>query len=68
MFEDVCENERHSARLTGRVKVNSENLAKYAGTYPFPGREVEVIRASRSIGSGLVADVHEIVLHSVIRG
>ena len=42
IFEDVCENERDSGRLTGGVKVDPETLAKYAGTYELPGREAVV--------------------------
>ncbi len=42
IFEDVCENERDSARLSGGVKVGAETLGKYAGTYELPGREAVV--------------------------
>jgi hypothetical protein len=42
IFEDVCENERDSAKLTGGLKVAPETLAKYAGTYELPGREAVV--------------------------
>ena len=42
IFEDVCENERDSVRLTGGVKVAPEILAKYAGSYQIAGRNVEV--------------------------
>jgi hypothetical protein len=42
ILEDVCENERDSARLTGGVKLAPEALAKYAGTYELPGREAVV--------------------------
>lgn len=42
IFEDVCENERDSARLSGGVKVDPETLTKYAGTYQMPGREAVV--------------------------
>jgi hypothetical protein len=42
ILEDVCENERDSSHLTGGVKLTPETLAKYAGTYELPGREVVV--------------------------
>src|SRR5207248_4925526 len=42
IFEDVCENERDSARLKGGVKVDLETLARYAGVYELPGRDAEV--------------------------
>ena len=42
ILEDVCENERDSGHLVGGFKVPPETLAKYAGTYEFPGREVVV--------------------------
>jgi hypothetical protein len=42
ILEDVCENERDSGHLLGGFKVPPETLAKYAGTYQFPGREVVV--------------------------
>jgi len=43
IFEDVCENERDSGHLLSGVTVPPATLAKYAGTYDLPGREVEVI-------------------------
>lgn len=43
LIEDVCENERDAAKLSGGVKLGAETLAKYAGTYEYsPGREVVV--------------------------
>ncbi len=42
ILEDVCENERDSGHLLGGFKVPAETLAKYAGTYQLPGREVVV--------------------------
>jgi hypothetical protein len=42
IFEDVCENERDSGHLTSGVNVAPEALAKYAGVYQLPGREVAV--------------------------
>jgi hypothetical protein len=42
ILEDVCENERDSGHLLGGFKVTQEMLAKYAGTYEFPGRQVVV--------------------------
>jgi len=42
IFEDVCENERDRGHLVGGFKVAPEVLAKYAGTYELPGRDVVV--------------------------
>jgi hypothetical protein len=42
ILEDVCENERDSAKLTGGLKLSPEALAKYTGTYELPGRDVVV--------------------------
>lgn len=42
IIEDVCENERDSRHLTGGVSITPETLARYAGTYEIPGREVVV--------------------------
>lgn len=42
IFEDVCENERDREHLTGGFKAAPEVLAKYAGTYELPGRDVVV--------------------------
>ncbi len=42
IIEDVCENERDSGHLRGGFKVPQETLARYAGTYELPGREVVV--------------------------
>jgi len=43
ILEDVCDNERDSAKLSGGVRLAPEVLAKYAGTYEFaPGREAVV--------------------------
>jgi hypothetical protein len=43
IIEDVCENERDSSHLESGVKVASEVLAKYAGTYQIgTGRQVVV--------------------------
>jgi hypothetical protein len=42
IFEDVCENERDRDHLLGGFKVAPEVLAKYAGTYELPGRDVMV--------------------------
>jgi hypothetical protein len=42
IFEDVCENERDRGHLVGGFKMAPEVLAKYAGTYGLPGRDVVV--------------------------
>lgn len=42
IFEDVCENERDREHLIGGFKIAPEVLAKYAGTYELPEREVVV--------------------------
>jgi hypothetical protein len=42
IIEDVCENERDSAKLTGGVKLSPETLSKLVGTYELPGREAVV--------------------------
>lgn len=42
IMEDVCENERDSAKLTGGAMLSPETLAMYAGTYALPGRNVVV--------------------------
>jgi hypothetical protein len=43
ILEDVCDNERDSAKLSGGVRLTQEVLGKYAGTYEFaPGREAVV--------------------------
>jgi hypothetical protein len=42
IMEDVCENERDSGHLLGGYKIAPETLARYAGTYDSPGREVVV--------------------------
>ena len=42
ILEDVCENERDSAKLTGGVKLSPEALSKYAGAYGLPGRDAVV--------------------------
>ena len=43
IMEDVCENERDSGHLLGGYKIAPETLARYAGTYDMPGREVAVV-------------------------
>jgi uncharacterized protein DUF3471 len=54
LFEDVCENERDSGHLQSGLKVTSESLAKFAGTYEFaPGRQVVVTVSGEQL---LVAD------------
>jgi hypothetical protein len=43
LLEDICENERSNAHLTGGVKLGPEVLSRYAGTYEFAaGREAVV--------------------------
>jgi hypothetical protein len=43
ILEDVCDNERDSAKLSGGVRLAPGVLGKYAGTYEFaPGREAVV--------------------------
>ena len=42
ILEDVCENERDSYHLGSGVKLSSETLSKYAGTYQLNGREIAV--------------------------
>jgi hypothetical protein len=43
IMEDVCENERDSGHLLGGYKIAPETLARYAGTYEMPGRQVAVM-------------------------
>jgi hypothetical protein len=42
ILEDVCENEKSGAHLTGGVSVPKDLLAKYAGTYDLGGRQLVV--------------------------
>ncbi len=42
LLEDVCENERSNVHLTGGVRLSSDLLAAYAGTYELAGRELRV--------------------------
>ncbi len=42
ILEDVCENEKSGAHLTGGVAVPKDLLAKYAGTYDLGGRRIVV--------------------------
>ena len=42
ILEDVCENEKSGAHLTGGVSVSKDLLAKYAGTYDLGGRQIVV--------------------------
>jgi hypothetical protein len=42
ILEDVCENEKSGAHLTGGVSVPKDMLAKYAGTYDLGGRQLVV--------------------------
>ena len=43
ILEDICENERSGAHLTGGVRLSPAVLSKYAGTYEFaPGRQAVV--------------------------
>ena len=49
ILEDVCENERDSGHLVSGFKVPPATLAKYAGAYELPGREVEVVVAGEQL-------------------
>jgi len=50
LIEDVCENERDSGHLAPGVKLTSDVLSKYAGTYEFaPGHQAVV-----SVGDDLL--------------
>jgi hypothetical protein len=42
ILEDVCENEKSGAHLTGGISVPKDLLAKYAGTYDLGGRPLVV--------------------------
>ena len=42
ILEDICENEKSGAHLTGGVIVLRDVLAKYAGTYDLGGRQLVV--------------------------
>ena len=64
IFEDVCENERDREHLTGGFKVAPEVLAKYAGTYQLPGRDV-VVEIS---GDKLIVQGQQASQRPVIRG
>jgi hypothetical protein len=50
LLEDVCENEVSRSHLSGGVKLSSQVLAQYAGTYEYPqGRAVVVSVAGEQL-------------------